>query len=464
MARFPLLGRRWDELDDPGRGATHLRAATLGAMAPSSLTIDPLIGRPDVELAVPGSKSHTNRALVCAALAEGTSSLNGALFADDTMAMVGALGELGVGLELDRTAARIEVTGCRGRPAPGPRSLHVNQSGTTSRFVLAVLALGRGRYVLDGDEQLRARPLGPLVRALNELGADIQGDRLPVSVTADGLRCGTVHLSGSVSSQFLSGLLLAAPYATAEAGAPGGGGPAGVVIELSDRLVSQPYADLTVATMAEFGVVVGFDEHRRFSVAPQSYQARDLAIEPDASAASYFFAAAAITGGRVRIPGLGRTTMQGDLRFVDLLARMGASVRVGDNWTEVTGGPSLRGIEVDMADISDTAQTLAVVATFADSPTTVRGIGFIAAKETDRVSAVVDQLNGLGIGAERIDDGFRIQPGIPRPGVVETYDDHRMAMSFALLGLVHEGVAVANPRCVDKTFPTFFDVLDLLRG
>jgi 3-phosphoshikimate 1-carboxyvinyltransferase len=421
-------------------------------------TIEPLTSPPDVEVTVPGSKSHTNRALVCAALAEGTSALEGALFADDTLAMAGAVGHLGAKVTLDPGPARMAVTGCGGRLAPGPRTLSVNQSGTTGRFLLAVLGLGEGRYVLDGDPQLRARPMGPLVGALGQLGATIEGDRLPITVTASGLRSGTVHLPGSVSSQFLSGLLLAAPYA-----APGADGGA-VVIELSDELISRPYVDLTVATMAEFGVAVEVEDHRRYVVAHQAYRPRTVAIEPDASAASYFFAAAAITGGRVRVPGLGRATVQGDLRFVELLAEMGAGVEITDHWTEVTGTGRLDGLEVDMADISDTAQTLAVVATFASSPTRVTGIGFIAAKETDRVAAVVEQLTALGLQAEAIDDGFVVHPGTPRPAVVETYDDHRMAMSFALLGLVHPGMAVANPGCVDKTFPTFFEVLDRLRS
>ncbi|MDH4365136.1 MAG: 3-phosphoshikimate 1-carboxyvinyltransferase, partial [Acidimicrobiia bacterium] len=303
---------------------------------------------------------------------------------------------------------------------------------------------------------------GPLSDALRHLGVGIAGDSLPLDVAGGRLHCGTVALSGSVSSQFLSGLLLAAPYATAD---PAAADPAAgsIRIEITDTLVSTPYVELTLSTMADFGVTVARDGYRWFSVAPQRYQARTLAIEPDASAASYFFAAAAVTGGRVRVPGLGRRTVQGDLRFVDLLARMGARVTVADDHTEVEGTGQLHGIDVDMADISDTAQTLAVVATFASGPTRVRGIGFIRHKETDRVGAVVTELQRLGIGARRLADGFVVEPGVPRPGRVATYDDHRMAMSFALLGLVHPGITVENPDCVAKTFPRFFTVLDQLR-
>ena len=428
-------------------------------MTVGPLTIQPLPQKPDVSVAVPGSKSHTNRALVCAALAEGSSRLDGVLFAKDTEAMMGSLAAIGVGVAADQEQRSVHIEGGVGALAPGPLALHFAQSGTTSRFMMAVSALGPGPYRLDGDEQLRARPFGPLADALVSLGATIEGDRLPLSVLGGGLRCGLVEVEGSISSQFLSGLLLAAPYAE-----PVGGGPDRVEIVVSDDLVSKPYVDLTVATMAEFGIGVEVDDHRRFLIRPQRYQPRAVAIEPDASAASYFFAAAAITGGRVRIDGLGHRTIQGDLGFVQILETMGASVTQGNDWTEVSGadGP-LRGVDVDMADLSDTAQTLAIVATFADGPTRVRGIDFIKNKEIDRVSAVIDELNALGIEAVRSDGGFTIHPGAPQPGRVKTSDDHRMAMSFALLGLVHPGIEIDDPSCVAKTFPDFFTVLDTLR-
>ena len=358
-------------------------------MSPSSLTIDPLVSPPNATITVPGSKSQTNRALLCAALADGTSQLNGALFASDTRAMMSALGRLGVGVDKAPAASQVSITGCGGLLPPGPITIDVAQSGTTSRFMLALLSLGDGPYVLDGDRQLRARPFDPLVDALTTLGVQLQGNRLPITVIRGGLRSGTVNLSGSVSSQFLSGLLLAAPYARAD-----DGGSDELVVEVTGELVSKPYVALTMATMASFGVDVEHDRYQRFVVASQRYEATTTVIEPDASAASYFFAAAAICHGRVRIAGLGRHSVQGDIRFVDLLERMGASVRWSEHWVEVTGGAELRGIDVDMADISDTAQTLAVVATFATTPTTVSGIGFIKNKETDRVAAVVAELIG----------------------------------------------------------------------
>ena len=423
--------------------------------------VKPLDERPDTAIVVPGSKSHTNRALLCAALASGTSELAGALDADDSRAMLGAVAALGAEVDFDRSSMTVTVSGIGGTLPPGPLSLDVRQSGVTGRFVLGALSSGSGPYVLDGDAQLRARPFGPMIEALTKLGATIKGDRLPLTITGP-IRTGRVSISGSGSSQFLSGLLLAAPLATPAAPVP----PrvvAGIDIDIDDGLVSVPYIELTMATMARFGIEVEHDAYRRFSVAPQPYQPQNMMIEPDASAASYFLAAAAITGGRVRVDGLGKQALQGDIRFANVLAQMGATVRQTDDWTEVEGGARLRAVEVNMADISDTAQTLAIVATFADGPTRVTGIGFIRKKETDRVAAVVTELRRLGIEAHEDADGFTIHPGRPRPGIVETYDDHRMAMSFALLGLVHPGIEIANPGCVAKTFPEFFSVLGQLR-
>jgi 3-phosphoshikimate 1-carboxyvinyltransferase len=402
---------------------------------------------------VPGSKSHTNRALVCAALASGTSVLRGALAADDTAAMIDAVRALGASVDEDPGTSSLTVTGTGGRLPPGPVEVFVRRSGTTGRFVLPVLALGPGPYRLDGDAQLRRRPFGPLTAALTDLGARIHGDHLPITV-AGPARGGRVRLPGSVSSQFLSGLVLAGPLL-----------PGGLDVEVTGGLVSRPYLDLTVATLAQFGVRARvLDDHRRVVVPGGPYRAARVDIEPDASAASYFFAAAAVTGGRIRVEGLGRGTVQGDLAFVDVLEAMGATVRRGPDWTEVEGGHPLTGVEVDLADCSDTAQTLAVTATFAATPTRIRGIGFIRRKETDRIGAVVTELSRLGIRAEEEPDGLVVHPGRPRPGIVATYDDHRMAMSFALLGLVHPGIVIDDPGCVAKTFPGFWAALDALAG
>jgi 3-phosphoshikimate 1-carboxyvinyltransferase len=314
-----------------------------------------------------------------------------------------------------------------------------------------MLMLGRGPYRLDGHPQLRARPFGDLIGAMAALGARVEGTGLPLTVESGSSLGGIVRIPGGTSSQFLSGLLLSAPCADTE-----------TVVEVDGDLVSKPYIDLTLDTMATFGAEVDRDGHRRFTIAPTGYYAADVVVEPDASAASYFFAAA-MPGGRVRIEGLGRNTVQGDLRFVDALEAMGAEVVRDADATEVRGPARPHGVTIDMADISDTAQTLAVVATLADGPTRITGIGFIRHKETDRIGAVVRELGRLGIEAIDEPDGLLVRPGRPGPGTVETYDDHRMAMSFALLGLRAPGIKIADPGCVAKTFPTFFDVLETLR-
>ncbi len=417
--------------------------------------VEPLDGPLDAEVTLPGSKSLTNRALVVATLAAGTSTLEGALTADDTEAMVGCLTRLGA--RVARAGDRWTVAGTGGRLAPGPATLDARLSGTTARFVLPVAAMGPGPYRLDGRAPLRRRPMGPALEALRSLGvavteAGVRG-HLPVTVSGGPLRGGAVAVPGGVSSQFASGLMLAAPCM-----------PEGLDVSVPGRLVSEPYVAMTAAVMTAFGATVEQPGPGRFAVAPGSYRSRTYVIEPDASAASYFFAAAAVCGGRVRVPGLGTGSLQGDLGFVDVLERMGAVVRRTDEWTEVEGVGPLEGIDVDLAGLSDTAQTLAVVAVFASSPTRVRGIGFIRAKETDRIAHPVAELRRCGIEAEETDDGFVVHPGTPRPATVQTYDDHRMAMSFALLGLRAPGIAIADPGCVDKTFPGFWDTLDSLRS
>ena len=425
--------------------------------ATSPRRIEP-IGHPlDATIRVPGSKSITNRALVTAALAEGTSTLEGVLFADDTEAMLDSLGRLGVALEIDRAAATVRVVGTGGVVPAGPIDLDARMSGTTARFLAPLLAAGPGPYRLDGAEQMRARPMRDGFDALERLGADIvtesQPGHLPATITAGPpASSNEVRLRADASSQFVSGLLLSAPLR-----------PRGLVVRLDGEVVSRPYLDLTVAVMDAFGVAVTQPDDRTYVVPAGRYRAARYVVEPDASAASYFFAAPVVAGGRVRVVGLGRGAVQGDVRFVDELERMGALVERGSDHIEVRAGAALRGITADLTDFSDTAQTLATTAVFADSPTRVTGIGFIRRKETDRVAAVVTELRRCGIDATEDDDGFTIRPGTPTATTVRTYDDHRMAMSFALLGLRVPGIEIDDPGCVVKTFPTFWDVFDSLR-
>jgi 3-phosphoshikimate 1-carboxyvinyltransferase len=304
---------------------------------------------------------------------------------------------------------------------------------------------------------LRARPMGDLTDALVSLGAELEplGEpgHIPVRLEARGLQGGSVAVRGDVSSQFLSGLLLAGPCMRR-----------GLEVQVDGELVSVPYVEMTLAVMRTFGAIAHHESYRRIVVEPGGYRSVDrYVVEPDASAASYFFAAAAICGGTVQVDGLGTASLQGDVAFVDALEQMGAVVDRGPTSIRVTGVDQLRGIEADFTHISDTAQTLAAVAPFADSPTTITGIGFIRRKETDRIAATVTELQRCGIRAEELPDGIRIHPGAPTPATVSTYHDHRMAMSFALLGLRAPGIEIADPGCVAKTFPGYWAALDALR-
>ncbi|GAA0424968.1 3-phosphoshikimate 1-carboxyvinyltransferase [Actinoplanes capillaceus] len=413
------------------------------------LAVAPLTRPVDATVRPPGSKSITNRALLCAALADGTSTLSGVLFADDTRAMMSAVGALGATVTLSESDRTVVVRGIDPGASAGAGTIDARQSGTTSRFLLPAAALLGGRTVVDGSEQLRARPFGPVLGALRQIGARVEElDRpgfLPAAVTGPA-HGGPVEVSGHISSQFLSGLLMAGPLMDR-----------GIDVTLTSPLVSVPYVEMTKAVMAAFGVTV-----RGLTIPAGAYRPADFAIEPDASAASYFLGAAAITGGRVTVSGLGTGSLQGDVRFADVLERMGASVTRTADAVTVRGGDRLRGIDVDMADISDTAQTLAAVAVFADGPTRVRGIGFIRGKETDRVGAVVTELRRAGIDAVEDPDGFTIHPGAPRPTRFATYDDHRMAMSLSLIGLRAPGIEIADPGCVAKTYPAYFTDLATL--
>jgi 3-phosphoshikimate 1-carboxyvinyltransferase len=420
--------------------------------------IEPLARPVDADVEVVGSKSYTNRALIIAALAEGESRLTGALFSDDTRYMGESLRQLGAEIDADEAARELRVRGVGGTIRAPSASCFVGNSGTTARFLPTVMALGSGVYELDGVERMRERPIAPLVDALTSLGVRVEPlgrpGCIPLRIHGAKLAGGRVSIAGSASSQYLSGLMMAAP-AMAN----------GLVIDIEGTLVSRGYPEMTAQAMRDFGAVVSRPSAASYAVEHGRYRGREYAIEPDASAASYFFAAAAITGGRVRVRGLGKRSLQDDRRLVHILARMGCQVSEGDDFTELRGpaAGALHGVEVDMADLSDVAQTLAVVAPFASSPTRVTGIGFIRGKETDRVGAVVRELLRAGIHAEEEADGYVIHPGTPKAAEIETYDDHRMAMSFALLGLRSPGIAIKDPGCVSKTFPTYFEVLDTLR-
>jgi 3-phosphoshikimate 1-carboxyvinyltransferase len=430
------------------------------AQYPSETRIEPWNGPPPrAVVRVPGSKSLTNRGLVVAALAEGQTVLREALDCEDTQVMITALRALDIEVEHDTASAQIKVTGCSGVIPSSTASLYVANSGTSLRFLTAMLATGQGTFHLDGSSRMRQRPISDLLFALNRLGAQANSDLgtgcPPVTIKAAGLRGPYVDVRGDVSSQFLSGLLMALPCAKET-----------TTIEVRGALVSQPYVAMTLAVMEAFGVIAGNRKFRRFDVRPAQYKGREYQIEPDASAASYFFALAALTGGAITLEGLGSTSIQGDMSFVDVLEHMGCTVEREPTRTTLIAGP-LRAVDVDMNAFSDTVMTLAVVALFAEGISRIRNVAHIRHKETDRIAALATELRKLGARVDEQPDGLVIDP--PAPEVlhgarIATYNDHRMAMAFALAGLRIPDVTIVDPGCVAKTYPGFWTDLDRLRA
>ncbi len=388
---------------------------------------------------VPGSKSLTNRALLLAGVADGRSRLRGALRSDDTEAMAGALAA--VGAQVQDIDGELAVDGIGGPPM-GEAAIDCRMAGTVARFIVPMLAAGSGRFTVDAHPQLRRRPLGPVLAAVRAQGTDVEGDALPLTLHADGLRGGELDVDASVSSQFLSGLLMAAPLARAASTLRFG------------ALASAPYLQLTIDTMAAFGVSVGRGDGTLI-VQPQGYRATTYEIEPDASTASYFLASAALTATTVTLPGLGLdASRQGDIELVDHLQAMGCQV-VGREPLALRGPPRLHGVRVDMNSSSDVFMTLACIAPFADGPTTITGIGHARVKESDRVGATAANLRALGIDAEEGPDWLRVTPGAPRPATLPTFEDHRIAMAFSLIG-TRVPVELEDPGVVAKTCPDFF--------
>jgi len=402
----------------------------------------------------PGSKSLTNRALAVAALAEGRSRLIGVLDSTDTRVMIESLNRLGISVKHDPENCIADVEGCGGVPPAKLADLWLENSGTSIRFLTALCALGHGVFRLDGNPRMRQRPVRPLVDALNRLGSNAQCETdsgcPPVLVKSQGLQGGKATVAGNISSQFLSALLIATPCSKQP-----------VQLKIEGELVSRPYVEMTLGVMAKFDVTAEPVSPDVYRIEPQTYRGTEYAIEPDASAASYFFAAAAITGGEVTVEGLPEHALQGDVAFVEALAEMGCQVKSTSDAITVRGGP-LKGIDIDMNAISDTAQTLACVAAFAEGPTKISRIGHIRHKETDRIAAVATELRRLGIRVDEEEDAFTVHPGSLSPARIETYDDHRMAMSFALIGLKVPGIEIADPGCTAKTYPRFFEDLKAL--
>ena len=420
---------------------------------PDKLTLSP-IQKISGSVVLPGSKSLSNRILLLSMLAEGKTEIQNLLDSDDVRRMVEALETLGIQLEENRAENLITVSGTSGIIPVKEATLMLGNAGTAIRPLTAAMTLGHGRFVLDGVQRMRERPIIDLVNGLSQLGANLRcingTDCPPVEVIADGLPGGITRLSGAISSQYLTAILLAAPYADKE-----------VQIEITDKLVSVPYVEMTLRLMRSFGVSVNHENFRLFHIPRQTYRSPgNIFVEGDASSASYFLAGAAITKGTVTVKGCGTDSLQGDARFAEVLEKMGAKVEWEPQQVKLTGN-SLNGIDVDMNQMPDAAMTLAVAALFASGPTAIRNIYNWRVKETERLQAVSTELRKLGAEVEEGYDYLVIQPPEQiRKAEIDTYDDHRMAMAFSLAACGSSPVTINNPGCVSKTFPDYFEVLN----
>jgi 3-phosphoshikimate 1-carboxyvinyltransferase len=411
----------------------------------------------DAVIRVPGSKSITQRALIAAALADGISLLHGPLVSEDTDYSSAALGQMGVAIDKNDGGWRIHGAG--GRVAVPDDDIFLGNNGTATRFLTSVAALGNGEFIIDGGKRMRERPIGPLLEALRGWGVDIESIEAtgcpPLSILASGLDGGKTILPEGKSSQYLSSLLLVAPYARQPA-----------ELEVLGELLSKPYVSMTLEIMAEFGIrVAAAQDFSSFSIPRGVYQPRQYQIEGDASNASYFWAAAAVTGGSVTVDNVPVPSLQGDAMLVPLLARMGCNVEQHGGGIRVTGPDMLEPIRVDMADMPDVVPTLAVVAAFAEGTTEISNIAHLRIKECDRLSATAVELAKMGVSVEEFPDRLVIHGrggGDMHGATIRTYEDHRMAMSMAVAGLRVKGIKIEGEECVAKSFPDFWERLEQL--
>ena len=404
----------------------------------------------DAMIAIPGSKSITNRALVLAALAVGTSRLTGLLLSDDTLACIQGLRALGIDIQLDSDAKSAVVIGCSGQFPVLNATIQCQRAGTVARFLMAAAAGTPGEYTFDADAQLRVRPMHALLHVLWQQGARLLSSQNEMPLTflgANQLHGGQIEINDAASSQFVSALLMISPYAKHD------------VKILTTNNVRPAYIDMTLAMMLKFGVTVTSVQPQEYVIAvPRSYQACSYEIEPDLSSASYFFAAAALTQGKVRIAPFAKQSLQPDAAFLSILAAMGCHVVNTPSELSVEGPDVLMGVEVDMRDCSDTFMTLAAIAPFAKTPTNIKNIAHTRLQESDRITAMCAGLRALGVRVEEAQDGLVIYPSTPKSATIDTHQDHRIAMAFAVLGLRVPGVALLGAECVAKTFPDFFAV------
>jgi len=421
----------------------------------NTLTLKP-IKKIDGEINLPGSKSLSNRALLLAALAEGTTTITNLLESDDTRHMLNALRQLGIIYTLSEDKTECTIVGNTGVISrDGAEALFLGNAGTAMRPLCAALCLGKGTYTLTGEPRMKERPIGHLVDALRQAGATIsylENDGYPpLTIEANGLEGGEVSIDGAISSQFLTALLMASPMAKSD-----------MTITIIGELVSKPYIDITLDIMKDFGVEVVNDDYKTFTIkSGQKYKAvESFMVEGDASSASYFLAAAAIKGGTVKVTGIGRNSIQGDVEFVDVLEQMGARVEWGETYVSVTRD-TLRAIDMDFNHIPDAAMTIATTALFVEGTTTLRNIYNWRVKETDRLYAMATELRKVGATVEEGEDYLKITPPkVLKHAAIDTYDDHRMAMCFSLLALDKASVTINEPECTTKTFPSYFDVLE----
>ena len=421
----------------------------------NTLTLKPIV-KIEGTINLPGSKSLSNRALLLAALAEGTTTISNLLESDDTRHMLHALKQLGIKYTLSEDKTECTIVGNAGAISSDvPQELFLGNAGTAMRPLCAALCLGKGDYVLTGEPRMKERPIGHLVDALRQAGATISYQEMegypPLHIEAEGLKGGEVSIDGAISSQFLTALLMTAPLAKND-----------MHITIIGELVSKPYIDITLDIMKDFGVEVINNNYKTFSIkAGQDYKAVEhFMVEGDASSASYFLAAAAIKGGTVKVTGIGRNSIQGDVEFVDVLEQMGARVEWGETYVSVTRD-TLHAIDMDFNHIPDAAMTIATTALFVEGTSTLRNIYNWRVKETDRLYAMATELRKVGAEVEEGEDYLKITPPKQlKHAAIDTYDDHRMAMCFSLLALDPVSVTINEPECTAKTFPTYFDVLE----
>lgn len=433
--------------------------------------MQPFTTSPVMEVTVPGSKSMTNRALLLAALAEGRSVLKGVLFSDDSRVFMEALQTLGYDVSIDEKRSEVALEGHGGKLPRENVEIYVGSAGTAARFLTAMLALSGGRYEVNSSEQMKGRPMRPLLEALESLGVKFEYKESPYTfpfsiLGREKVSCDRVYLNIDESSQFLSALLLNGVFC-----------PEGFTVELTGKRDAKAYVKISMKMMADFGCEMQQRSENEYALLPaQRYKAREYQIEPDVSAACYFYGMAAINGGKARVNHVHYDSVQGDIEFVRALAKMGCRIEDqkegivvwGPGYLEAEGAEdTLRGIHIDMSDFSDQTMTLAAVAVFANGDTTISGVGHIRRQESDRIRGIVTELTRLGIACEERESGIVIHPGTVKasrenPVVIETYEDHRMAMAFALIGTKVEGIVIDNPLCCRKTFENYFEVLTKL--